>query len=151
MPDVNLDMEIRAPAATVWEAVLDSERYPDSMASVRRVRILEDEGDRRRTAWSVELKGSILEWEEQEQIDPAARTIAFQQLSGDLDVLDGRWTVEELAPELSRASLHMTFEIGIPLLAEMLNPVAKRSLADNTRDMLLGIERAAVEGKRRAA
>lgn len=145
MPDVALDLEIRAPVERVWEVVIDVERYPAQMESVRWVRI-EDVAspEVRRVAWSVLLKGSILEWAEEERIDHDARHVTFTQVSGDLEVFEGRWDVEEREPGLVRVTFDVTFEIGIPLLAEMLNPVAQRSLRDNLTDMLRGIEREAV-------
>jgi ribosome-associated toxin RatA of RatAB toxin-antitoxin module len=145
VPDVRVELEVRASAGRVWGTVLDVDRFAESMSSVRWVRLLDNSPAARRTAWSVELKGSILEWEEEEHLDHAARTIRFHQISGDLDVFDGRWVVEELGPDRSRVRFDVTFEIGIPLLAEMLNPVAVRSLGENCAEMLKGIERTAVE------
>jgi ribosome-associated toxin RatA of RatAB toxin-antitoxin module len=147
MPEVDITLEIEAPAARVWEAVLDIEAYPDEMESVRSVRVLEEIGaEERRSAWSIVLKGSILEWEEHDTIDHEAMTVRFHQLSGDLSSFDGHWAVEECGPTSSRARFAVAFEIGIPLLAEMLNPVATRSLRENCTEMLRGVERQAVAG-----
>jgi ribosome-associated toxin RatA of RatAB toxin-antitoxin module len=145
MPDVELQMDIRAPVARVWETVVDIERYPASMESVRWVRIVDAASPTVRTAaWSVTLKGSILEWREMERLDPARRVVEFEQLSGDMERFEGAWRLEPRAPLLTRVHLRVSFEIGIPLLAEMLNPVAQRSLHDNCREMLLGIEQEAM-------
>lgn len=145
MPGVLLELEIQAPADRVWAAVVDIERYPESMANVRWAKILEHESaDSRKTAWSVDLKGSILEWQDRETLDHAAREMRFVQLSGDMEVFTGSWVLTELGPERTAVRLEMTFEIGIPLLADMLNPVAERALRGNCRDMLLGVEREAL-------
>ncbi|HYG96132.1 MAG TPA: SRPBCC family protein, partial [Solirubrobacterales bacterium] len=125
----------------VWEAVVDIENYPDSMENVRWVEIREELGPtRRRTAWSIVVKGSILEWEDIEEIDHEAKVVRFHQLSGDLSEFDGRWEVAERGPGLSTARFVVEFEIGIPLLAEMLNPMASRSLRENCTEMLKGVE-----------
>jgi ribosome-associated toxin RatA of RatAB toxin-antitoxin module len=145
MPDVELMMDIRAPVARVWETVVDIESYPASMESVRWVRIVDAPSPTVRTAaWSVTLKGAILEWREMERLDPALRVVEFEQLSGDMERFEGAWRLESRAPLLTRVQLRVSFEIGIPLLAEMLNPVAQRSLHDNCREMLLGIEKEAI-------
>lgn len=146
MPEISLTLEIDASAERVWEAVLDIERYPDSMENVRSVRILEEDGNEQRSAWSIVLKGSILEWEERDVIEPEAMTMRFHQLSGDLSSFDGQWQVISRGPGLATASFSVSFEIGIPLLAEMLNPVAARSLEENCREMLGGVERKVVTG-----
>ncbi len=145
MPELDLTLDIDAPAERVWGAVLDIERYPDSMENVRSVRILESAGeDEQRSAWSIVLKGSILEWEERDLIDAAAMTMRFHQVSGDLSAFDGHWRVSHRGEGLATARFTVSFEIGIPLLAEMLNPVATRSLEENCIEMLRGVERQVV-------
>jgi uncharacterized membrane protein len=145
MPEVSVQLDIEAPMDRVWETVVDVERYPASMETVRWVRVLDEErGGERRTGWSVDLKGSILEWEEVEQLDREAGEMRFEQLRGDLLEFDGAWVLEKRGPNLTRVSFDVSFEIGIPLLADMLNPVAQRSLADNCVEMLRGVEREAV-------
>ncbi len=142
MPVVELDIEIRAPAARVWDAVVDVERYPESMENVRSVELRAVESrELRRTAWSVILKGSILQWEEEEHLDHDQRVIRFHQVKGDMEVFTGEWVLEERGSALTNVRLQITFEIGIPLLADMLNPVAQRSLQENCADMLRGVER----------
>jgi ribosome-associated toxin RatA of RatAB toxin-antitoxin module len=98
----------------------------------------------RRSAWSIILKGSILEWEEEDYIDRDSLEVTFAQTSGDLEVFDGKWALHELDSGLTKVTFDVSFEIGIPLLADMLNPVAHRSLRENSTEMLLGVEREAV-------
>src|SRR5437762_10398937 len=126
MPDISLNMQIRAPAEPVWQAVIDIERYPDSMRNVRWVNIVEEEGpDVRVSAWSIVLKGAILEWQERDHVDHDARVMSFEQVTGDLERFDGAWVLEELDGDLTGVRLDVSFEIGIPLLAANLNPVAQ--------------------------
>ena len=142
MPEVALELDIQAPAARVWEVVTDIERYPESMDSVRWVKIVDDTDPlARRSAWSVLLKGSILEWEEVERIEPDRMVMRFHQVSGDMETFDGAWWVTPVDENRTTVKLNIVFEIGIPLLADMLNPVAERSLRANSREMLLGVER----------
>jgi ribosome-associated toxin RatA of RatAB toxin-antitoxin module len=145
MPDVKMELEVAAPMERVWTTVLDIERYSDVMENVRWAKVLTTNGASERTcAWSVTLKGSILEWEEVEHIDHDARVVEFHQLRGDMQVFEGRWTLEPRGPGATHVAFDVAFEIGIPLLAEMLNPVAQRSLRENCTEMLRGIEREAL-------
>lgn len=145
MPTVTLDVEIQASVDRVWAAVVDIERYPDVMSCVRWCRVVSfDAPTTRHSAWSIVLKGSILEWEETEHIDHEQRIMRFTQLSGDMETFVGSWTVTEVDAERTKVVLVMEFEIGIPLLADMLNPVAVRSLRGNCQDMLMGVEREAM-------
>jgi ribosome-associated toxin RatA of RatAB toxin-antitoxin module len=141
VPDVSLELTIRAPVERVWQAVTAIEAYPGSMDSVRSVRIVEVVSEtERRSAWSVTLKGAILEWEELETLDPDAHVLSFHQVAGDMERFDGAWVLEAHDSASTNVRLSVSFEIGIPLLAEMLNPVAQRSLRENCTDMLRGIE-----------
>jgi ribosome-associated toxin RatA of RatAB toxin-antitoxin module len=147
MPEVNIDLDIRAPIERVWDSVVDLESYAESMENVRWARLVESEGEGvRRAAWSVLLKGSILEWEEEEELDHDAHKVVFKQVRGDLEFFDGYWTLEELGANETRAHFEVEFEIGIPMLAEMLNPVAQRALEESGMEMLRGIERSTAVG-----
>jgi ribosome-associated toxin RatA of RatAB toxin-antitoxin module len=145
MPQVSIEREVRASAGRLWQTVLDVERYPESMASVRWVRITAVESEReRQISWSVSLKGSILEWEEVERIDHQAMTVKFRQVSGDMERLEGEWSLSPRGEDLTLVSLQVSFEIGIPMLAEMLNPVAELSFHENCDEMLRGVEQEAL-------
>lgn len=147
MPQISVDMHIQAPAERVWATVVDIERYPESMSSVRWVKVLEPGEGTRRSKWSITLKGSILEWEERETLDHEERVMSFRQLSGDMELFEGAWRVTAGPGGRTHVTLTIDFEIGIPLLAQMLNPVAQRSLKDNCTEMLQGIERDALAAR----
>ncbi|HZN20290.1 MAG TPA: SRPBCC family protein [Micromonosporaceae bacterium] len=135
MPNVVTENRSDADAAFVWEALKDIESFPSYMDVVRDIKIDEWSAERRVSSWSVMLKGSILEWQEEELIDEATRTITFRQLEGDLAYFNGSWAVGE-QDGLTVLRLEVDFDIGIPLLAEMLNPVAALALEDNSTAIL---------------
>ena len=142
MPKVEVDITISAPAEEVWRAVTAVEDYPRFMESVREVAILEDPPDGGRlTSWSVDLKGSLLEWTEREQVRHDVRRLEFDQVDGDLDRFVGAWSVTDAGDGRAAVSLEVDFDIGIPLLADMLNPVAARALQENSERMVREIER----------
>ncbi|EJP13191.1 polyketide cyclase/dehydrase domain protein [Leptospira interrogans str. 2006001854] len=60
----------------------------------------------------------------------------FNQLSGDLDKFDGYWKLEKITENDTNANLYIDFEIGIPMLKDMLDPVATKSLTENANEML---------------
>jgi ribosome-associated toxin RatA of RatAB toxin-antitoxin module len=141
MPRVDVDLSIKVPPDTAWAAVVDVESYPDCMESVDSVVVTQQTDDlHRTTAWSVRLKGSLLHWTEAEVIDPEGRRFSFDQVSGDLGRFVGHWAVRPAPDGGSTVSLHVDFDIGIPLLAEMLNPVAADALRENAAQMLAALE-----------
>ncbi len=141
MPGVALDMDIRAPMDVVWAAVLDIESYPEVMTNVVSVRIEEWETPiQRRSEWAMIIKGATLVWRDREWIDHDEHTVRFTQVSGDLESFEGAWELEEKEERLIHVKLRIDFEIGVPLLAPMLNPVAQRALHDNAKEMLEGVD-----------
>jgi len=142
MPSVEVELHIPSPASECWAAVVDVENYALTMDSVQSVTIIEQTGPQTRsTAWSVRLKGAVLEWVEAERIDHRALRFDFHQLSGDLAHFTGHWAVRPADGDSgsSLVSLNVEFEIGIPLLAEMLNPVAAKALRENAQQMLAAL------------
>lgn len=144
MPTVEVKLSIAAPAQATWQAVSRIEDYADYMENVNSVRVIESSGAQRVSEWSVLLKGSTLEWVEEDEIDDAERVMTFRQRSGDLDRLDGYWRVDPDGDHASVTTFFVEFEIGIPLLADMLDPVAAKALRDNARQMLTAIEQRVV-------
>lgn len=141
MPVVTVEVAVRAPFRLVWSAVVDISSYPSYMENVRSVTIHEaTTAEGRRSSWSVLLKGSVLEWVEDEVVDHDQMVVTFHQVDGDLEHLAGHWAVVEVADGTARVVLVVDFEIGIPLLADMLNPVAERALRENSKRMLREIE-----------
>jgi ribosome-associated toxin RatA of RatAB toxin-antitoxin module len=141
MPRVDVSIDICAPVDDVWNAVADVLSYPKFMPSVNRVEHLGHDSDGSMlTSWSVSLKGSNLEWTERDIADHSSRRLSFVQLDGDLDQFEGVWSVTEGEAGYVTIRLVCDFDIGIPLLAEMLNPVAARALSENCETMLRQIE-----------
>lgn len=138
MPIVHTTHTTDRPATDVWAAVLDCESFPSYMAEVVDVELLRDEGAHRVARWSVLLKGSELEWEEEESIDAERMRIDFKQLDGDLAHFSGYWQVG-VADGRTVVELYVDFDIGIPLMADMLNPVAARALEDNSKGILASL------------
>ncbi|MEU6172285.1 SRPBCC family protein [Streptantibioticus parmotrematis] len=142
MPRVDVELSIAAPVDEAWAAVVDVRSYPDCMDNVESVDLVDQADDRHRTtSWSVRLKGSVLRWTEAEVIDPDARRFDFRQVAGDLGEFTGHWAVASGPAGGSTVSLHVDFDIGIPLLAEMLDGVAADALRENAAQMLTALDR----------
>ncbi len=88
--------------------------------------------------WVVNFRNGILAWTERDAVDRTARTIAFEQLDGDFAVFTGSWAV---APDGDGTVVRFeaTFDLGMPSLAPMVDPIAERALVDNIRAILEGL------------
>lgn len=135
MPLVEVHKDILAPLISVWNAINDVESYPRLMESVRSVEVLEDDEDHRVVIWQVDLKGCVLRWVEREEIDVERWRIDYRQIEGDLAAFDGYWQLESIE-DRSRVTLVVRFDIGLPMLGEMLDPIAERAIRENAQMML---------------
>lgn len=136
MPEIIVKERIEEPIAKVWELVKNIEDYPKFMKPVRAVKVLSRRGDVTDAEWEVELKGSLLCWSERETCFPDDHRIEFAQIEGDLEKFEGYWDLKAVSPRATEVELRVDFEIGIPMLRDMLNPVAEKALRENAITML---------------
>ena len=123
-----------APAA-VFEVLADFERYPAATTAVRSVTIARASATRVASAWEVNFRSGILRWEEEDELDPVARTIRFSQTAGDLEHFSGSWHVDEHRDGCV-VRFVAQFDMGIPTLAAMLDPIAEGALRENVANII---------------
>ncbi len=90
--------------------------------------------------WRVKFRKGTLVWSEFDEIDRESHTLRFRLRDGDPEAFDGSWSVREAQ---SGEGCHVTFEaefdIGIPTMRRMLEPVAVRALQDNVSQTLRAV------------
>ncbi|WAC71668.1 aromatase/cyclase [Roseateles sp. SL47] len=139
MPDVHSLLTIgHVDRDRVWSALCDFERYPEFMADVLEVTVERHSAREIVSHWRVLLNGSELSWTERDVLTDDHR-IVFEQTDGDLEVWAGQWRLLEDADGALRVELEVTFDLGIPSLAEVLHPIGERAIRANSRQMLEGI------------
>jgi ribosome-associated toxin RatA of RatAB toxin-antitoxin module len=119
----------------VFDRVSDFERYPDVCETVQSVTVEDLGADRWRSTWEVEFRDGVMEWTEEDRFDRRARTIEFTQTMGDFEAFSGRWAVR---PEGTGSVVEFTaaFDLGVPSLGNLLEPIAERSLRENVATVL---------------
>jgi ribosome-associated toxin RatA of RatAB toxin-antitoxin module len=147
MPLVEVDEIMPAPVERVWDVVNDVLSYPRLMDHVKSVEVQEEGPGYRLTVWVVDLKGCVMRWVEREELDQSRYRIEYRQVQGDLAKFEGFWQLESVTPQSTRVVLSAQFDIGIPMLSEMLNPVAERAIRENSRRMLLSLGAEAAQQK----
>ncbi len=139
MPYVEVTEKIAAPAKKVYEKVKDMESYPEFMENVISVEVVERGENYTVTEWVVSLKGTKLKWQEKDTFDDENLHISYQQTEGDVKKFEGEWKINYDGQETT-VTLTVDFEIGIPMFAGLLDPVAKLAVKKNSESMLLGIK-----------
>jgi ribosome-associated toxin RatA of RatAB toxin-antitoxin module len=126
------------PASDVYAVLADFERYPHLSDAVRNVTVTEVSGDRTVSRWEVTFRAGLLRWTEEDTFDPAALSITFRQLDGDVAVFDGSWQCSG-AVSGTEILFCARLDMGIPSLADALEPIAARTLADNIVSIVRGL------------
>src|ERR1700710_2042685 len=95
MPRVESSIVINAPRETVLAVARDNEKFPEYMADVKSLSVLErsDDGLRTVTDWVgiVPKFGAKVHWVEEDLWDLTEGTCTFKQISGDYDQFEGVW------------------------------------------------------------
>jgi ribosome-associated toxin RatA of RatAB toxin-antitoxin module len=138
LPKVQTVVEIpNVTLERVWEVVCDFERYQESMEDVIEIRVLDREDLESTSSWRVLLNGSELTWTERDYFEPMKR-IRFDQVEGDLEMFRGAWELEAVGGGV-RVTLNVEFDLGVPSLSQILDPIGVQAIRVNSRAMLEAI------------
>ncbi len=135
---------VRVAATTPWrtasEALVrlgDLASYPQHTADVHYVRVACRDG-RPISEWEVAFGGGTLRWVEEDEFDLDNGRLDFRLVEGDIAAFAGSWTVEPLGAGC-RVSFDAEFDLDIPGLADVLEPVAVAALTDSVSSILMGL------------
>lgn len=126
------------PASDVYATLADFERYPELSDAVRSVVVTEVSENLTVSQWEVTFRAGLLRWTEEDTFDPGALSITFRQLEGDAAIFDGSWQCVDAA-QGSEIVFAARLDMGIPSLADALEPIAVRTLIDNIVSIVRGL------------
>ena len=111
---------------------------PKFSPAVRQVTVTETGDFSTISKWEVNFRAGVLCWVEQDTFDPARNHIDFRQLEGDVATFEGSWTCTDTDDGTLIVFL-ADLDMGIPTLADALEPIAVRTLIDNTQAIVGGL------------
>ena len=132
MPYVESRIVIEAPAARVYELAKDQERFPSSCRTSRRV-------IGRSNAVPTASSPAGRRWSRKRRSSGPRRIasttnclrIDYKLLEGDLDKFEGAWTFEH-RDGVTHVVLGVDYDFGVPTLAELIGPDARRKRCART-------------------
>jgi ribosome-associated toxin RatA of RatAB toxin-antitoxin module len=125
-------------AATAYDRISDFARYPELTETVVSVELGSAGDDAVVSTWTVKFRRGVMCWTEHDTFDRDAGTIEFHQLSGDFASFHGAWRVGA-TEEGTEIEFTAEFDLGMPTLADILDPVAESALRDNISVILAGL------------
>jgi len=122
----------------VYETLADFERYPELSDAVRSVAVTRVSENLAVSRWEVTFRAGLLCWTEEDTFDHGELSITFRQLEGDAAVFDGTWECAD-AEQGMQIVFSARLDMGIPSLADALEPIAVRTLIDNIASIVRGL------------
>lgn len=139
MPQITIAARTPRDPADVYARIRDFADYPRQTDAVVEVLVHPVDADGALVSeWTVRFRNGLLRWTERDVFDDERRAIAFEQLSGDFAVFRGRWLVDA-DPVGATIVFDAEFDLGIPTLAALIDPVAEATLRSNILLILRGL------------
>ncbi|MFJ2257769.1 type II toxin-antitoxin system RatA family toxin [Streptomyces sp. NPDC087844] len=124
---------------TAYRRIRDFRRYPTVTDTVHEVVVHPPHADGTVVSeWTVGFRNGLMRWSERDSFTPQSLTIGFTQLSGDFETFDGTWQCGS-DEDGTVVTFDADFDLGIPTLAELLDPVAESTLRANIERILRGL------------
>lgn len=143
MPDpsyrIAISRQVACEPAQAYAVVEDIERFPEFMPNVEAIRILEDDGRRKVAHWDTMIDDAPLDWVEEGIYERDEMRVRFKALEGVFDRFDGFWQVKP-AGGGSEVIFELEYSIGLPEIDEIIGPILRERLIDNTEAMLEALE-----------
>nr|WP_241778114.1 SRPBCC family protein [Streptomyces sp. CT34] len=122
----------------VFDSLSDFASFPRHSEVVHSVTLEHGSDHDRISAWEVAFAGGILKWRERDRLDEARLRIDFELIDGDLFALAGGWSIVPI-PEGSAVRFGARFDLGVPGMADLLEPVADQAMTDTVTKLLHGV------------
>lgn len=130
-------------ALQAYTALCDFDCYIRLTDAVRDVRVQYMDDGLLQSDWEVNFRSGILRWSEIDRFDDVAKRIDFSQVEGDFEHFSGSWQV--LDEDATIVRFDGRFDMGIPSLAQIIDPIAERTLIENIERIIEGLFRDAVQ------
>lgn len=138
MPFVSVTEVVPVEKEILYPILADMSQFPHFMKNVESIEITERGDNYTLSHWITRLQGAKFSWTERDTFYPQEGRITFSQVEGDLKLFMGEWRLTSIASG-TEVTLETEFEFGIPMLATILNPIAKIALRENARSMVRAI------------
>jgi uncharacterized membrane protein len=150
MPTIELSVEIEAPVADVYRVARNVEAFPEFMADLESLTVLERSADDSRTvtAWVAVIREFKMKirWTQEDLWNDTTYRDDFKQLQGDMDKMGGYWQFTPLDASRTRFDSVLEYEYDVPLIGPMIKSLIKKKMTDNLQATLDAIKRKAEEG-----
>lgn len=123
-----------------WNIISDFMRYKKIMENVEEVKIIERNGNEGKSEWFINVENAPLTWIERDYFDENNYEIKFESIAGDMEIFNGKWKVEDCNNEGIKIFFNVEYELGIPVIEEVLGHILKEKMQSNINSMVNAIK-----------
>ena len=129
---------VEADPQTALRLITDYERWPAASEAVHSVTV-EHEADGASTSfWEVTFHNGLMRWSERDTVDELEGVGTFDLIEGDPKVFTGIWSAESSDMGCT-LTMEAEFDLGMPSLGHMLDPIAIDAVEDAVGSVLRGL------------
>lgn len=139
MPCVEVSISVNCTRDKIYPILKDMEKYPEFMADLVSVEVLERTATTTVSKWVSNVDGRVIKWTELDTFDDENMHISYNQIEGDLKKFTGEWLLTPTT-EGTDVKLIVDFEFGIPMISGLLNPILKKKVRENSMNMLTAVK-----------
>lgn len=139
MPKIVVTEAVSANPSEVYKLACDMEKYPEYMEDVINVQVIRCMENETLTSWDTKVDGRSFKWIEKDIFDDYNKTITYELIKGDLKEFHGQWNFKNIDGNCL-VSLEVEFDLGVPILARLLNPILTKKVNSNSKAMLKAIK-----------
>ncbi|MFG2518400.1 type II toxin-antitoxin system RatA family toxin [Streptomyces sp. NPDC048527] len=130
---------------TAYERVRRFEEFVGFSDVIRSISVTGVDATTRTSAWEVNFYDGVMRWTERDVLDPATRSITFEQLHGDLAVFSGSWQVDAAGEGGTSVLFETEFDLGMPYIADVIDPIAVEAFDDTMSRLMIGLFGASID------
>jgi hypothetical protein len=125
----------RRDSREALQRVTDYRNWPAASDAVRSVQVEEDGDGTSISTWEVTFHGGLMRWTERDRMDLENLKHSFELIEGDPHGFAGIWTAEPTATGCL-LRLDAIFDLGMPSLSHVIDPIAVEALEDAVADVV---------------
>lgn len=139
MARVDASIVIAVPIDQVYTLARAVENFPEFMPDLESVEVLERWNGNTISRWVGLVQGRKIRWVEEDIWDDGVYRCTFRQREGDFTRYEGTWQFEA-APEGTRTTIEVDFELDIPLAGALLSNILRTLMRKNIHNMLAALK-----------
>lgn len=133
---IHIEKIVPAKKWRVFRLISRLHHYIQIMPNIKHCTLIERQGLKTLTLWSVEIDQIPIQWKEEEHLDLDNFLVRFKSIEGDLELFEGEWILTDHFSGGTQIDLHLRIKIGLPLIDQILGSVLRDKIQKNFQIMI---------------